>query len=246
MTLSDNDSHGMRVFWRVLVVATLMSPLGCGRDPQPAATRDDSASVPGSSSQPAAVEPARGSLPRIVFLGDSLTAGYGLDLEQAVPALVQQRLDAEHYAYEVVNAGVSGDTSAGGLRRLEWSLDGDVRVLVIELGANDGLRGLPVAGMKANLKQIIRTAKSRGIDVLLTGMEAPPNYGPSYTSEFRRAFRDLAGEERVTFLPFYLEGVAGNPSLNIADGMHPNPAGARIVEANVWKALEPMLARQGR
>jgi len=245
VTLSDNDSYGMRVFWRVLVVAILVSASGCGRAAQPAATRDDSASVRGSSSQPAAVEPARGSLPRIVFLGDSLTAGYGLDVEQAVPALVQQRLDAEHYAYDVVNAGVSGDTSAGGLRRLEWSLEGDVRVLVIELGANDGLRGLPVAGMKANLKQIIRTAKSRGIDVLLTGMEAPPNYGPSYTSDFRRAFRDLAGEERVTFLPFYLEGVAGNPNLNIADGMHPNPAGARIVEANVWKALEPMLARQG-
>jgi len=237
----------MRVFWRVLVAASLVSASSCGRGAQPAATRDESASVPAGSPQPAvAVEPARGSQPRIVFLGDSLTAGYGLDVEQAVPALVQQRLDAEHRTYDVVNAGVSGDTSAGGLRRLEWSLEGDVKVLVIELGANDGLRGLPVADMKANLKQIIRTAKSRGIDVLLTGMEAPPNYGPSYTSEFRRAFRDLAGEERVTFLPFYLEGVAGDPSLNIADGMHPNPAGARIVEANVWKALEPMLARQGR
>jgi len=239
----------MHGFWRVFVVATLVWASACSREAQPAAARDESASAPGGLAPLAtapAVESARGSLPRIVFLGDSLTAGYGLDVEQAVPALVQEHLDAEHYVYDVVNAGVSGDTSAGGLRRLEWSLEGDVRILVVELGANDGLRGLPVAGMKANLKTIIRTAKGRGIDVLLTGMEAPPNYGAIYTADFRRAFRDLAGEERVAFLPFYLEGVAGNPSLNIADGMHPNPAGARIVEANVWKALGPMLARQDR
>ena len=141
---------------------------------------------------------------------------------------------------------MSGDTSAGGLRRLEWSLDGDVRILVIELGANDGLRGLPVVGMKQNLKTIIGKARERGIEVLLTGMEAPPNYGPAYTSDFRRAFRDLAAEERVAFMSFYLDGVAGNPSLNIADGMHPNPAGARIVEANLWQALRPMLRRPDR
>jgi acyl-CoA thioesterase-1 len=176
-----------------------------------------------------------------VFLGDSLTAGYGLDIEQSVPSLVQKRLDAEGYTYEVVNAGVSGDTSAGGLRRLDWSLDGDVRVLVLELGANDGLRGLPVADMKKNLKTIIAAAKKRGIAVLLTGMEAPPNYGQAYTSEFRRAFPDLAGEEHVAFMPFYLYEVAGIPTLNIADGMHPNPAGSRIVEANLWRSLEPLL-----
>ena len=179
-----------------------------------------------------------------MFLGDSLTAGYGLDIEQSVPSLVQKRLDAGGYKYEVVNAGVSGDTSAGGLRRLEWSLDGDVRLLVIELGANDGLRGLPVADMKQNLKTIIRKARERGIEVLLTGMEAPPNYGAAYTSDFRRAFRDVAGEERVAFMPFYLDGVAGIPGLNIADGMHPNPAGAQIVEANLWRAIKPMLDKQ--
>ena len=239
----------MQACWCVLVVATLAWTSACSRDAQPAATRGESASSLAGSAAPApaaAVEPPGRGLPRIVFLGDSLTAGFGLNVEQAVPALVQQHLDAEHYRYEVVNAGVSGDTSAGGLRRLEWSLEGDVRILVVELGANDGLRGLPVAGMKANLQAIIRSAKRRGIDVLLTGMEAPPNYGATYTSDYRRAFRDLAGEERVAFLPFYLDGIAGNPGLNIADGMHPNPAGARIVEANVWKALGPMLARQDR
>ena len=181
-----------------------------------------------------------------MFLGDSLTAGYGLDVEQSVPSLVQKQLDAEGYTYDVVNAGVSGDTSAGGLRRLDWSLDGNVRILVVELGANDGLRGLPVAEMKQNLKTIITAAKRRGIDVLLTGMEAPPNYGSAYTSDFRRAFRDLAGEEHVALMPFYLYQVAGVPALNIADGMHPNPTGARIVEANLWRSLKPLLDKQDR
>lgn len=179
--------------------------------------------------------------PRIVFLGDSLTAGYGLAPEESVPSLTQERLEAEGYDYEVVNAGVSGDTSAGGLSRLEWSLDGTVSVLVIELGANDGLRGLPVGPMKRNLGEIIRRAKQRNITVVLTGMEAPPNYGPLYTAEFRNAFRDLADEHEVVFVPFYLEGVAGDPRLNISDGIHPNAAGARIVSQTVWRALEPVL-----
>ena len=179
-----------------------------------------------------------------MFLGDSLTAGYGLEPSQSVPSLVAARLEAEGYDYEVVNAGVSGDTSAGGLRRLEWSLAGDVRLLVVELGANDGLRGLPVADLKANLSQIITTAEQRGISVVLTGMEAPPNFGSSYTTEFRQVYRDLAKEFKVTFLPFYLEGVAGNPALNIADGMHPNPEGARIVEQNVWQTIAPLLHKR--
>jgi acyl-CoA thioesterase-1 len=213
-----------------------------------ACSQSESVTTPRAAAAPAAAPVAAqvAARPRIVFLGDSLMAGYGMDLEQSVPSLIQKHLDAEGYKYEVVNAGVSGDTSAGGLRRLEWSLDGDVRILVIELGANDGLRGLPVAGMKQNLTTIIGKARDRGIEVLLTGMEAPPNYGPAYTSDFRRAFRDLAAEERVAFMSFYLDDVAGNPSLNIADGMHPNPAGARIVEANLWQALRPMLRRQDR
>jgi acyl-CoA thioesterase-1 len=194
----------------------------------------------------ASAQARTGKPPRIVFLGDSLTAGYGLDIEQSVPSLVQKQLDHDGYHFEVVNAGVSGDTSAGGLRRLDWSLDGDVRVLVIELGANDGLRGLPPAEMKKNLKAIIEIARKRGIAVLLTGMEAPPNWGPTYTSEFRRVFRDVAGEEHVAFMPFYLYQVAGIPTLNIADGMHPNPAGARIVEKNLWQALKPLVDAQAR
>ncbi len=202
-----------------------------------------STAVSTADSTPASREASTAARPRIVFLGDSLTAGYGLEREQSIPSLTQARLDREGYRYEVVNAGVSGDTSAGGVRRLEWSLDGDVRVLVVELGANDGLRGLSVADLRRNLTQVISTAKQRGITVVLTGMEAPPNYGASYTAEFRQVYRDLAKEPGIVFIPFYLEGVAGNPALNIADGIHPNPAGARIVEANIWKTLQPLLEK---
>jgi acyl-CoA thioesterase I len=230
---------------RVLIVCAAFAVAGCSSN-EPASAREPTPSPP-SDAQVRAPAPAFASTrQRIVFLGDSLTAGYGLDLEQSVPSLVQKHLDAEGYKYEVVNAGVSGDTSAGGLRRLEWSLDGDVRILVVELGANDGLRGLPVAEMKRNLKTIVQNARKRGINVLLTGMEAPPNYGAAYTSEFRRAFRDLASEEQVAFMPFYLYEVAGIPTLNIADGIHPNPAGARIVEGNLWRSLKPLLEKQSR
>jgi acyl-CoA thioesterase I len=182
--------------------------------------------------------------PRIVFLGDSLTAGYGLAKEASVPSLIQARLRLAGYPHEVVNAGVSGDTSAGGLSRLDWSLAGDVQILVIELGGNDGLRGLPVTGLKQNLTEIITRARARGIGVVLTGMEAPPNFGPAYTSEFREVYRQLAREHDVTFVPFYLQDVAGIPSLNLSDGIHPNEEGSRIVEKTVWSALEPLLAKR--
>ena len=192
------------------------------------------------------VDRAASARPRIVFLGDSLTAGYGLLKEESVPSLIQARLRAGGYDYEVINAGVSGDTSAGGLSRLDWSLEGDVRVMVVELGANDGLRGLPVAGMKRNLTEIITRARKRGIKVVLTGMEAPPNFGAAYTNEFRQVYRDLAREHDVTFIPFYLDGVAGIPALNIADGIHPNAEGSRIIESSVWRTLEPLLETSAR
>lgn len=181
--------------------------------------------------------------PRIVVLGDSLSAGYGIDKAQAVPAQIQKKVDAEGYRYEVVNAGVSGDTSDGGITRLDWSLRGDVAVLVVELGANDGLRGLPPSRTRQNLEKIIDTAQQRHIEVLLTGMEAPPNYGETYTKEFRQVFRDVAREKKVAFMPFYLEGVAGIPRLNIADGIHPTPEGARIVATNLWRYLKPLLKK---
>ena len=157
--------------------------------------------------------------------------------------MLQRRLHVEGYPYEVVNAGVSGDTSAGGLRRLDWVLDDRVRVLVIELGANDGLRGLPTAQLEANLDEIITRAKARDVRVLLTGMEAPPNFGPHYTAAFRKTYRDLAEKHDVPLLPFFLDGVAGIRALNNEDGLHPNLDGTRIVEGNVWRMLEPLLDR---
>ena len=233
----------------ILVVCAMASAAVVGAAVQRGSTLSSAApgtAARGNAAAGGAEAQARASAatrPRIVFLGDSLTAGYGLARHESVPSLLQARLNGSGYNYEVVNAGVSGDTSAGGLSRLDWSLAGDVQVLVVELGANDGLRGLPVAAMKNNLDQIIKRARQRGITVLLTGMEAPPNYGAVYTKEFRQAFQDLAQTHKVPFIPFFLQGVAGIPSLNIADGIHPNPAGARIVEATVWRALQPLLTK---
>jgi acyl-CoA thioesterase-1 len=193
-------------------------------------------------SQPAAFVSASSSArPRIVVLGDSLTAGYGLGREQAFPSLLQERLDREGLRFEVVNAGVSGDTSAGGLRRIDWVLEGEVRVLVLALGGNDGLRGLGVSEMKANLSAIIERARARGIAVLLAGMEAPPNLGAEYSLQFRQAFGELAAEHDVARMPFLLKDVAGVPDLNQPDGIHPNPAGARVIAENLWPHLRPLL-----
>jgi len=228
----------------LLIAAVSTAVPGCGRsnsavEPEARLETTTQAAPPAPASSERAERAA--ARPRIVFLGDSLTAGLGLPPEQSVPALIQKRLDDEGYEYEVMNRGVSGDTSAGGLNRLDWSLEGDVRVLVIELGANDGLRGLPPGAMKENLSKIITRAKRRGITVLLTGMEAPPNYGAAYTTEFREVFRDLAREHDVAFVPFYLDGVAGLPHLNQGDGIHPNSEGSRVVERVIWKSLEPLL-----
>jgi acyl-CoA thioesterase-1 len=229
------------VMTRVVFLVLGLSMLVCAACAQPDAP---AAEVRSSNASAATERPAPDvARPRIVFLGDSLTAGYGLAKEESVPSLIETRLRAEGYPYDVVNAGVSGDTSAGGLSRLDWSLEGDVRVLVIELGANDGLRGLPVANMKRNLTEIITRAQSRGIKVVLTGMEAPPNFGAAYTAEFRQVYRDLAKLPGVTFMPFYLDGVAGIPNLNIADGIHPNAEGARIIERAMWRTIEPLLEK---
>jgi acyl-CoA thioesterase-1 len=187
--------------------------------------------------------PAQSSKPRIVFLGDSLTAGLGLSSDQSFPSLIGKKLRDSGLDYEVGNAGVSGDTSAGGLRRLDWSLEGDVRVLIVALGGNDGLRGLPAADLKSNLATIIKAAKSKGITVIVAGMEAPPNFGEDYTRAFRSVYSGLAKEYQVKLIPFLLQGVAGDPSLNQADGIHPNVRGAQIVADLVWAELEPVLRR---
>ena len=179
--------------------------------------------------------------PLILFLGDSVTFGLGLSPHEAYPSIIQELIDAEGYGYKVHNVSVSGDTTAGGLRRLSWVLDGDIHVLVIALGANDGLRGLSIVQMQENLSGIIEQAQSKDILVLLTGMEALPNLGSLYANDFRGVFRDLADEYDVTLLPFLLEGVAGNVEFNQADGIHPNTKGAQMIAEMVWLTLKPML-----
>jgi len=190
---------------------------------------------------PAPADPNSDTRPKVVVLGDSLSAGLGLVETQSFPGLLQNRADAAGLEFEIVNAGVSGDTSAGGLRRLDWALQDDVKVLIVALGANDGLRGLSVAEMKQNLATIIETGRGKGAVVILAGMEAPPNYGEDYAASFRQAYRDLAREYKVPFIPFLLDKVAGQPALNQADGIHPNAPGAVIVADTVWAVLEPIL-----
>ena len=184
----------------------------------------------------------------ILFFGTSLTAGLGLESEQAYPALIQHKLDSTGLAYRVVNAGVSGETSAAGLRRIDWILQQPVAVLVLELGANDALRGLELAAAKDNLQQIIDHTREKypNVQVIVAGMQAPPNLGSRYTAEFQEMFVDLARENHAALIPFLLAGVGGVDSLNQRDGIHPNVVGERIVANNVWKVLEPELERKGQ
>ncbi len=227
-----------RIPW-LCVLALLAAGASCRSREQ--ASPAQSAPPPDRATGRAPVAAPPAARPKIVILGDSLTAGLGLAQDEAYPALLQQRLDGAGYRFDVVNAGVSGDTSAGGLSRLDWSLDGDVRILVVALGGNDGLRGLPPEDMKQNLAEIIRRARARRIAVLLAGMETPTNMGPDYQRRFHDVFPALAEEYRTAFLPFLLQDVAGRPELNQRDGIHPTAQGARIVADHVWRVLEPMV-----
>jgi acyl-CoA thioesterase-1 len=201
----------------------------CGKDSRKPATPQASASATD-----------RG---RIVFLGTSLTAGYGLDPSQAYPALIQQKVDSARLPFEVVNAGVSGETSAGALRRIDWLLQQKPTVLVIETGANDGLRGQNVDSLKANIQAIIDSANASTPRprIVLVGMRMLTNYGPGYIGRFAAVYRDLAKRNDLPFVPFLLEGVAGVDSLNQADLIHPTAAGQRRLAETVWHTLEPVL-----
>ena len=179
----------------------------------------------------------------IVFFGNSLTAGYGLTPEQAFPALIQKKIDSLGLAYQVVNAGVSGETSSGGKTRIDWILRQPVDIFVLELGANDGLRGIPLSTTRQNLQDIIDSVKAKhsNAKILLAGMQVPPNMGQEYTTQFREMFPDLAKKNSVALIPFLLEAVGGEASLNQPDGIHPNAKGSRIVTDNVWKELVKLL-----
>lgn len=179
----------------------------------------------------------------ILFFGDSLTAAMGLDMADGYPAQIQEIIDSLGLNYEVVNAGLSGETTAAGKNRIDWVLNQDVDVFVLALGANDGLRGIPVEETRKNLQTIIDIVRQKNPDaeILLAGMQIPPNMGPEYTTDFRNLFPQLAEENDIHLIPFLLEGVAGDPELNQQDGIHPTAAGYDIVAQNVWEVLEPVI-----
>lgn len=179
----------------------------------------------------------------ILILGDSLAAGYGVNQEQAFPALLQKKIESGKLPYRIINGGVSGDTTAGGLRRIDWLLKQPVDILLLELGGNDGLRGISPVATRQNLQGIISKAKQKypGIRVVVAGMQMPPNMGEEYTREFAAVFPALAKANDATLLPFLLEGVGGKEELNQADGIHPNPKGHAIVAETVWKVMAPLL-----
>lgn len=179
----------------------------------------------------------------ILFYGDSLTAGYGLSTEEAFPALVEKKLNKNEKVVRVINAGLSGETSAGGLTRLDWVIKQHIDIFVLELGANDGLRGLPLAETQKNLQSIIDKVKAKfpNVKLVVAGMMVPPNMGPEYTTKFQKIFPDLAKKNNATLIPFLLQDVAGNEKLNLGDGIHPNVEGHKIVADNVIKILQPLL-----
>lgn len=190
-----------------------------------------------------ATDPEQGEPKIILFFGNSLTAGMGLEPEEAFPALIQQKIDSLELPYQVINAGLSGETTAAGRNRIGWVLDQEIDIFVLELGANDGLRGISVEETRRNLQAIIDTVREKNpeTEIILTGMQLPPNLGATYTSEFRDLFPELARENDLHLVPFLLEGVAGDPGLNLQDGIHPNAQGQRILAENVWEVLEELL-----
>jgi acyl-CoA thioesterase-1 len=179
----------------------------------------------------------------IVALGDSLTAGLGVAQEEAYPALLQARLRREGLGYRVVNAGVSGDTSAGGRRRVDWVLRSKPEIVIVALGANDGLRGLAVDSLRDNLEAIVERLQAAGVRVLLVGMRVPPNYGDTYARAFAAVFPTVARRTGVPLAPFLLDGVAANPRLNQPDGVHPTADGQRVIADKLWPYLRPLLAK---
>lgn len=180
---------------------------------------------------------------RIVFFGDSITAGYGLSPDQAFPALIQQKLDSNGMAYEVINAGLSGETSAGGLGRIDWILRSKPDIFILELGGNDGLRGLSLAETEKNLAEMVKRVRAKNPDavVILAGMQIPPNLGQDYTGRFKDLFAKVAKSSKTELIPFLLENVGGYPELNLSDGIHPNEKGHRIVAETVWNDIKKYL-----
>jgi acyl-CoA thioesterase-1 len=225
---------GKYVFVGVLVMA-LLGSCGNNGDKTTDTGKQKREQLPGDAGK----EKAK----TIVFFGNSLTAGYGVDPSEAFPALVQEKIDSLKLPYKVINAGLSGETTAGGKSRIDWILRQPVDIFVLELGGNDGLRGIPIAETSKNLQAIIDRVREKypNVKIILAGMQVPPNMGRTYTTSFRVVFQQLAANNHVDLIPFLLENVGGISHLNQADGIHPNPEGHRIVAENVWKVLQGLL-----
>ncbi len=217
------------------VLLAMMIVLACGDNPAP---REEKKQTDSTAVKASPVEKKT-----IVFMGNSITAGYGLHLSQAFPALIQKRIDSLQQPYTVVNAGVSGEVSADGLARIDWVLKQPVDIFVLELGGNDGLRGIPVSETRKNLKAIIDKVREKyaSAQIVLAGMQMPPNLGRRYTEDFRNMYPELAKESNAKLIPFLLEGVGGEAELNMDDGIHPTAEGHQILAENVWKVLGPKL-----
>ncbi|RPG34213.1 MAG: arylesterase [Muricauda sp. TMED12] len=211
--------------------------LGCGEKN----TRKDTDET--STIEETTVTETKDSNKKILFFGDSLTAGYGLEVSQAFPAVIQEKIDSLGLDYTVINAGLSGETTASGKNRLEWVLEDDIDIIIIELGANDGLRGVPLTETESNLQSMVDAVQSKlpNAKIILAGMKIPPNMGPEYTSKFESIFPELATSENIKLIPFLLNNVAGIPELNQGDGIHPTVKGQKLVAENVWKVLKPIL-----
>lgn len=232
----------------VWVVGVCVGVVACGRSKADSASteRQPAGQAPAATARAASATPAANAgAPTILFVGTSLTAGLGLDPDSAYPMLIQQRLDALGERYQVVNAGVSGETSAGALRRIGWLMRGPVDVFVLETGANDALRALDVDSLRANMQAVLDSVHAHHprARVVIAGMMAPPNLGRAYTTTFARVYPEIARANHAALIPFLLRGVAGVDSLNQADGIHPNARGERIVAENVWRVLGPLLAQ---
>lgn len=221
------------------VLVTCCAIAGCERSDQPV-TRS-SPVRPATATSEARAQPSTPALPKVVFLGDSLSAGLHLPAEQAFPAVLARRLAADKRPFQLINAGVSGDTTAGGLRRIDWLLKQAPAIVVVELGANDGLRGIPAASVAENLRGIVTKAQARGARVLLLGMRIPPSYGAAYAEEFAAIYPRVAEQTGAAWVPFFMEGVAGVPERNLPDGLHPTRAGHERLADNLTVPLAALL-----
>jgi len=231
--------------WEIPAVLALAACGGAAGGRQPAQTKDSTGAVRATAPKDSTVRADQRH--PVLFVGTSLTAGLGLDPDSAYPALIQRKIDSAGLTFHVVNAGVSGETSAGARARMGWLLRQPFDVMVLETGANDGLRGTPVSETRANIQAIVDTVRAvrPGVRIVLVQMEAPPNLGSRYTRAFHETFPLLAEKNGLTLLPFLLDSVAGHPALNQSDGMHPNDVGEKIVAENMWRGLEGVLAGRG-